>query len=112
VRGEERDTGVGSGAEQRVEDGVGVVGGWEEFPGVFALEFDAALAEELDGLRHVEAAEDFLDGVAAAAGVGGFVDGVVGDVAAPAAGDEDFGTEFGGAVEGEDGTRSLTLGAR
>jgi hypothetical protein len=99
---DELNAGVRGGAEEGVEDGVGFVGGGEELAGVLALEGDAEVLEERDGLGDIEAAEDLADGVGRGAGVLLLVDLVVRDVAAAAAGDEDLGAEFFGAVEGND----------
>ena len=99
---DEIDSGIARGSKQGIEDGVGIVGGWEELAGLLALELDAEIGEEADGARDIVTPEDVFDGVARGAGVGGFVHGVMGDVAAPAAGDEDFGAELLRAVEGED----------
>ena len=97
--------GVTRGTENRVEDCATIVGGGKELAGFFAFEFDAAFAEEGDGLIDIESAKDFLDGVSRGAGVLLFVDGVVRDIAAAAACDEDFGAEFFGAIEADDAPR-------
>ena len=99
----EGDAGVVGGGEEGVEDGAGFVGGWEEFAGVFAFEFDAQVFEEADGVVNAEPAEDVSDAVSRGAGVGMFGDLVVGDVASAAACDEDFGAELLGTVDGKNG---------
>jgi len=98
----EVEVGVVCRGKEGIQDGVGIISCGEELAGVLAFEGDAELLEELDGAGNIEAAEDLADGVAAAAGVLLLINGVVGDVAAAAAGDEDFGPELFGTVEGDD----------
>ncbi len=98
-RVKDRRPGRAGGAEQRVEHRAGAVGDREELAGLLALERDADLAEEVHGLRHVEATQDASNGRGRGTGEGPFVDGVMGDVAAAASRDEDLGPQLASAVE-------------
>jgi len=103
VFGQQLGPRVVGGGQQGVEHGAGAVGGGEELAGVFDFQLDAALGEEVDRVADGEALENLFDRVAAAAG--GVVNrphDVMGDVAAPAAGDEDLGAELFSAVERDD----------
>ena len=96
------DAGLPRGREQRIEHGARAIGHREQLARLLALERDAELAEERDRARHVEAAQHLADGRGRGAVEGPLVHGVMGDVAPPAAGDEDLRAQRARAVEDED----------
>ena len=95
-------TGAPGRAEQRLQHVLGAVGHREQLARVFLLEQHAFGREETARGLDVEGAEDAPDGRRGRAVEVAFAHGVVGHVAAAAAGDQDFGAEPGGAVEGHD----------
>ncbi len=113
VIGAQLHAGVAHRAEQRLEHGRGLVRDGEQLAGRLALEAHVQIGEERDGLLNGEGAQHAGDDVGRRAEEVGRFDEVVRDVAAPAAGDQDLGTDARRAVDRDDACRlrGVTYGA-
>ncbi|MFM1942479.1 MAG: hypothetical protein RI897_1461 [Verrucomicrobiota bacterium] len=104
--GEELDVVFAAGEEEGVDDGLGGIGGGEDASVFFGFEGDAMGFEPLDGvlgLEEVEGADEGFTAAGVAIAEGAGVEAGVGDIAAAAAGDTDFGEWGGGFFDERDG---------
>ena len=96
--------------QEGIEDGAGLVRVGKQFSVFLFVQVDADLAEESDRLLDGKGGQDSLDELRLCPAEVGGGDHAVGYVAATSAGDKDFGPEFFGAVEDDDGSVGRVAG--